>query len=173
MNADDKPEYLHSTSERERERFYMELGGRLRYVRQELYDLSPAKFAEIMPAGKSSVLRYESGERPADIWYIVCVASGKKVCLEWLLTGHGQISLESGISDEKGVYGEPGSDQERQQRLKAGTEYLLQSSSETQYNPPAVWSALIIELMTAYGLEPEGAGRIIETLAAIDHRNQS
>ena len=173
MNDQKKDEYEHSGSRLEVERFRMELGERLKYVREDILRLTPGKFEKIVPASKSSIARYETGERPVDIWFVYNVAQRANVSLEWLVTGNGPIEAHADIAEDKTQYGAPISDDERAANLKAGTELLLRSSEESEFNPPAVWSALIIELMTAHGLTPGGAGRIMETLAAIDDRKKS
>ncbi len=56
--------------------------------------------------------------------------------------------------------------------LRSATELMISSTTEAEYNPPTVWSALIIELMVGHGLEPSGVERILETLAGIEERNK-
>lgn len=55
--------------------------------------------------------------------------------------------------------------------LKSATELMLKTSKGIEYDPPAVWSALIIELILAHGLTANGSRRILETLAEIEKRN--
>lgn len=71
----------------ERDRFRLDVGGRLMYVREKLAGLSPAAFARSLGVGKSSVLRYELGERTPDAWYIAQVASRFGVSADWLTRG--------------------------------------------------------------------------------------
>lgn len=56
--------------------------------------------------------------------------------------------------------------------LKSATEKMISSSNKSGYNPPTVWSALIIELMLGHGLSDSGIERILDTLAGIENQNK-
>lgn len=50
------------------------------------------------------------------------------------------------------------------QNLQACTEAINRVSSSLSYEPPTVWTGLVLELMFSHGLREAGARRIIETL---------
>lgn len=69
----------------------MELGRRLKTVREQLLRQSPAKVARDLGVGKSSVIRYESGERLPDAWYLYVLSRRSGSDLTWLMTGQGSM----------------------------------------------------------------------------------
>jgi len=66
------------------------LGSRLVEIRQSQPGrLSQADFAKTVGVGRTTQLRYESGEREPDVPYIRAVCEVYQICSEWLLNGTG------------------------------------------------------------------------------------
>lgn len=75
----------------EHERYRMDLGRRLRSVREEFAGgESPAKFAQRFGRSKSTVARYEEGSRDADAWFLCQLSRTLDLEPAWLLSGIGE-----------------------------------------------------------------------------------
>jgi transcriptional regulator with XRE-family HTH domain len=77
-----------TASELERERL-RETGGRLRQIRGER---SQKEFAELLGIGRTTLIRYESGERQIDVDLLLKLNVIFRLQPLWLLTGKGEVS---------------------------------------------------------------------------------
>lgn len=138
-----------------------ELGERIRQIRDRV---PRHEFARNLEIGTSTLQRYESGERRPDAELLRRLCRRYKVSPAWLLLGTGPIRLdeESRASSSRYPHGTSSGF-----GMKEAAEQLLIASREVGFEPPAVWSTLIQELMVAHGLNAAGARRLIETLAAL------
>lgn len=144
------------------------IGDRLTQIRGSR---SQAEFAKEIGVHKNTLGGYERGERTPDAVFLRnLMTTGYNA--NWVISGEGPMLINNHEGIEEAPVMLQHIDEQRISSLKAGTKLMLETSQESEYNPPAVWSALIIELMVGYGLTADGAERMLETLAAIEDRNK-
>lgn len=103
MNDKKKVECQDSSSRSELERFRLVLGRRLRFVREEVArGGSPAKFGSLFKRSKSTVTRYEDGERDADAWYLHQLTQEYGLSEAWMLSGVGEAQPVEGFAVREG-----------------------------------------------------------------------
>ncbi len=111
MNDKNKVEYHHSSSAWEHE-YLIQLGERLRYVREKIANISQQEFGKRLNTGRSSVVRYEKGERPCDAVYLRRICDTWGVSPVWLHNGAGVPTETAELNEANGTYA-----------VASGTEY--------------------------------------------------
>ena len=105
------------------------------------------------------------------------IASVTNVSLPWLVYGEGHAENHT-INEAEPVYvlseGEKKEWERQAIRFKEASKLAFQMSrSDPDSNPGPVWSALVMELVTLYGLDDRGAQRLIETVQLLRDREQA
>lgn len=75
-----------------------ELSGRLQIVRGEM---TQSEFAKLLGVGRTTLIRYESGERIPDAMFLQMLILKFKIDPGWLLLGVGSVPEQVQISSEK------------------------------------------------------------------------
>lgn len=136
------------------------LGERIRQIRNRV---PRHEFARTLRIGTSTLQRYESGERRPDTEVVQRLCENYDINPTWLILGLGPMQLAEGMRDANREQGRAeGLD------LREASQRILQFADELDYEPSMRWSTLIQELMVVHDLSPDGARRLIETLASLD-----
>lgn len=143
---------------------------------------SSRSFARRTGLSETVMRKYLSGESTPNVERLVSIASAAGVSVGWLTAGEGATlpadQAASGVSEPAGRYERTTDGQKEWDRqavkFKKGLELMVEmSKNDPNANPAAVWSALIMELITLHGLEPSGAERIYQTLQLLNERNKN
>ncbi len=101
MNDDDHKSELHSSSENELTRPYLELGNRLREIREDILGISRGALAAELGVSLGTLQNYEYGYREANLTLLMRLSELSKMPLEKIAYGDNKSNV---IKDRQGDY---------------------------------------------------------------------
>ena len=141
------------------------IGERITLIRG---DKSQATFAKEIGTHKNTLGNYERGDRTPDLDFIQkLMQAGYNA--NWVISGIEPVLIkEIKLSENNGLENIPLSEEELA-RFKAKTEEIFKLSPDDDV---AVWTALVLELSMAYGINEGAIKRLMETIHALKHRKK-